>query len=92
MFGQDIKVGDYIVYAGLADRSAVLRAGRVLELKDTGKVFCQTWNLFKSQGYSWQEGERSGKQKNVTLGFLDRMVVVPAESVSEKIKHDLAAE
>lgn len=106
MFGRDIKVGDYIVYAGLADRSAVMRAGRVIELTyskekvrirdwKTGewiydnapKIRCESWNNYRSQG--WNGEEKSGKQKAVSLGFLDRLVVVPEEYVSEKIKKDL---
>lgn len=95
MFGRDIKVGDYIVYAGLADRSGVLRAGRVIELTHSKtaygdpipKVKCESWNNFRSQG--WNNEVLSGKQKAVSLGFLDRLIVVPAEIVSEKIKKDL---
>jgi len=90
MFGRDIKVGDYIVYGGLADRSAVLRAGRVLRLTENGKIFCESWNNYQAKGYSWETEEKSGKQKNVTLGFLDRLIVVPEDYVSEKIKRDLA--
>lgn len=106
MFGRDIKVGDYIVYAGLADRSAVMRAGRVIELTHsrekvsiydhkTGKftndyepkIKCESWNNYRSQGRKGEE--KSGKQKAVSLGFLDRLVVVPEEYVSEKVKKDL---
>jgi TfoX/Sxy family transcriptional regulator of competence genes len=89
MFGNEIKVGDYIVYGGLADRSAVLRAGRVVALKN-GKVRAQSWNNYRAQG--WNGEVKSGKQKDVTLAFLDRLVIVPESSVSEKIKSDLAAE
>jgi hypothetical protein len=95
MFGREIKVGDYIVYAGLADRSAVLRAGRVIELthSKTGygepepKIRCESWNNYRAQG--WHGEQKSGKQKAVSLGFLDRMIIVPEEYVSEKIKNDL---
>jgi hypothetical protein len=95
MFGRDIKVGDYVVYAGLADRSAVMRAGRVIELthSKTGygtpepKIKCESWNNFRATG--WNGEEKSGKQKAVSLGFLDRLVVVPAEYVSERVKKDL---
>lgn len=109
MFGREIKVGDYIVYAGLADRSAVLRAGRVIELtySKTGsvkydpktgertlvkepKIRCESWNNYRSQG--WNGEERSGKQKAVSLGFLDRLIVVPEEYVSQKVKDDLDGE
>ena len=89
MFGRDINVGDYIVYGGLADRSAVLRAGRVVELKN-GKVRAQSWNNYRAQG--WGGKVRSGKQKDVTLAFLDRMIVVPEDYVSQKIKTDLAGD
>ena len=95
MFGRDIKVGDYIVYAGLVDRSAVLRAGRVIELTHSKtnhsepkpKIRCESWNSFRSQG--WSVEEKSGKQAAVSLGYLDRLVVVPQEYVSYKVKRDL---
>lgn len=95
MFGREIKVGDYIVYGGLADRSAVLRAGRVIELKCTKdwsgklspKVKAESWNNYRSMGYGGIE--KSGKQKAVSLGFLDRIVVVPESYVSDKVKRDL---
>lgn len=106
MFGRDIKVGDYVIYAGLADRSAVLRAGRVVELTHSKqkvsiydrktathrhdyepKIRCESWNNFRAQG--WSGEDKSGKQKAVSLGFLDRLVVVPEDYVSDKIKRDL---
>lgn len=95
MFGREIKVGDYIVYAALADRSGVLRAGRVLELTKSKtshgtpvpKVKCESWNYYQSQN-SWRENV-TGKQKAVSLSFLSRMVVVPESYVSQKIKDDL---
>jgi hypothetical protein len=101
MFGRDIKVGDYIVYAGLADRSGVLRAGQVIELTHTKpskwgsdkiepKVRVKSWNNYRAQGWGNKMDGRSGRQKDVTLGFLDRLVVVPESSVGEKIKSDLA--
>ena len=109
MFGRDIRVGDYVVYAGFADRSAVLRAGRVVELtcskeevsiydRKAGKhilghepkIRCESWNNFRALG--WNDKGQSGKQKAVLLGFLDRLVVVPEEYVSQKIKEDLAGD
>jgi hypothetical protein len=97
MFGNDIKVGDYIVYAGLADRSGVLRAGQIIELTYTKggygavepKVRARSWNNFRSRD-GYDGNTRSGRQKDVSLGFLDRMIIVPTEQVSEKIKADLA--
>jgi hypothetical protein len=101
MFGRDIKVGDFIVYAGLADRSAVLRAGQVIELtydkswKDwrggspEPKVRAKSWNFYKAERE--RDGKvPSGRQKDVTLGFLSRLVVVPESQVGDKVKQDLA--
>lgn len=103
LFGNDIKVGDYIVYAAVDGRSGTLRSGRVLKLTTSKpdkwspnkplepKVMCATWSNFRAQS-TWRtnaESEPSGRQKNVTLGFLDRMIVVPADQVSDKIKKDL---
>lgn len=100
LFGREIKVGNYIVYAGAEDRSAVLRVGQVLKLTfaknrrygepDVAKVFCKSWNNFRSEGFSWREGlEPSGRQKNVTIGFLTRVVIVDPSTISDKIKKDL---
>jgi hypothetical protein len=96
MFGRDIKVGDYIVYGAVDGRSGTLRAGRVLELtygsvgyKCGPKVKVDTWSNFRAQG--WNGETKSGKQsKAVSLGFLDRLVVVDPSTVSDKIKQDLA--
>lgn len=95
MFGRQINVGDYIVYAGLADRSAVMRAGRVLALTQSKteysdpepKIRVSSWNNFRSRTYNGEE--KSGRQKDVSLGFLDRLIVVPEDYVSDKIKSDL---
>ena len=85
MFGRQIKVGDYIVYGAVDGRSGTLRAGQVIELKEakdwrgvqTSKLFVKSWSNFH------------GRQKNVTLSFLDRLIVVPAETLSENIKRAL---
>lgn len=98
MFGREIKVGDYIVYAALADRSGVLRAGRVTELthgktgysKPGPKIKVESWNNYRAnRGWGTYAEERSGKQKAVSLSFLDRLIVVPEEYVSAKVKKDL---
>lgn len=100
MFGRDIKVGDYIVYAGLADRSAVMRAGRVVELTYTKakyssvepKIRVASWNNFRANDRNWKDPNKktSGRQKDVVLGFLDRLIVVDASTVSDQVKNDLA--
>lgn len=97
MFGREIKVGDYIVYGAVDGRSGTLRAGQVLELKEGKgyggemeyKVFAKSWSNFRAKGWGAPDNERSGRQKNVTLGFLDRLIVVPAETLSDKVKQDL---
>lgn len=89
LFGTPIKAGDYIVYAAVDGRSGTLRVGQVLELKPNGKVFAKSWSNFRAQGHSWTSDERSGRQKNVTLSFLDRMIVVHDKMIPEKIWLDL---
>ena len=100
LFGRDIEVGDYIVYAAVDGRSGTLRTGRVLKLTTSkpskwsddppeAKIFCSSWSNFRARGWG-KDDETSGRQKNVTLGFLDRMIVVDESQVSEKIKKDLA--
>jgi hypothetical protein len=98
MFGRDIKVGDYIVYGAVDGRSGTLRAGQVVELtyskSDYGdpspKITAKSWSNFRSRD-SWNspKGKETGRQKNVSLGFLDRLIVVPAETVGEQVKKDL---
>ena len=107
LFGNQINVGDYIVYSAADGQSSTLRVGQVLELKmaeqkgwdhktmtskkiDVAKVLCKSWSNFRSEGYSFGEPvECNGRQKNVTLGFLTRVLVVHPDSVSDKIKKDL---
>jgi hypothetical protein len=100
LFGRDIKVGDYIVYAAVDGRSATMRTGLVLELSHSKpseygyqsvdpKITVASWSNFRAKGWS-DDHERSGRQKNVKLGFLDRLIVVPEDQVSDKIKKDLA--
>lgn len=97
MFGRDIHVGDYIVYGAVDGRSGTIRAGQVLELKESRgysgeevfKIFVKSWSNFRARGWGAPDNERSGRQKNVTLSFLDRLIVVPAETVSDKVKQDL---
>lgn len=99
LFSRPINVGDYIVYSATDGRSSTLRVGQVLELKtadkwsykgDTSvaKILVKSWSNFRSEGYSDKGG--SGRQKNVTLGFLTRVVVVDPSTVSQKVKDDLA--
>jgi hypothetical protein len=97
LFGREIKVGDWIVYSAVDGRSGTLRAGQVIKLtigsgrystKPKPKVSIKSWSNFRSEG--WNGEELNGRQKNLTLSFLDRLAVVPEEYVSKKIKNDLA--
>ena len=106
MFGRQIEVGDYIVYGAVDGRSGTLRAGQVLALTSNvpsewsshetpePKIFAKSWSNFRQESVFIQDRERgkllSGRQKNVTLGFLDRLIVVSAENVGAKVKADLA--
>jgi hypothetical protein len=98
LLGQEIKVGDYIGYAAIDGQSAIMRIGQVIELKSvkdrrgdvTNKVFCKSWSSLRSKRFSdSDEVERSGRQKNVTLSFLTRIVVLDPNTISEKVKRDL---
>lgn len=100
MFDNEIQVGDYIVYASLASRSAVMSAGRVLDLtvsktadwrgKLVPKVKITSWNNYKATGGAYDNRRLSGRQRDVSLSFPDRMIVVPASAISDIVKEDLS--
>ena len=104
MFGQPIKVGDYIVYGAVDGRSGTLRAGHVVALLASKprfdgddeplmpKIRVRSWSNFRSRPFAGLHGDTktTGRQKDVVLGFLDRLVVVDPKTISEKIKTDLA--
>lgn len=84
LFNREIKVGDYITYAALDGRCAVLRVGQVIELtkgtvagdeKKTPKVKIKS-AYFGVDWHATSMKHRWVRQKNVTLGFLDRLIVV----------------
>jgi hypothetical protein len=98
LFGREIKAGDYITYAANDGRCGVLRVGQVIKLTRVENEYEDDVILkiqAKSAYYgilSWDdEGyEIKGwsRQKNVTLGFLDRLIVVdnPPEEVINVLK------
>jgi len=83
LFGKEIKVGDYITYAANDGRCGVLRVGQVTELTHSkenysGKVIPKIraksarYGLsYKTDVYGWE------RQKDISLGFFDRLVVIP---------------
>lgn len=99
LFGREIKEGDYIVYSAVDGRSATMRTGQVLKLtmskprwssdEPEPKIFCSSWSNFRAKGWG-KDDETSGRQKNVTLSFMDRLIVINEDQISDKIKQDLA--
>ena len=86
LLGQPINVGDFITYAAVDGRSGTLRIGQVIALTPT-KVRAKSWSNFRAQG--WGDDQRSGRQKDVSLGFFDRIIVIQEEMIPEKIWIDL---
>lgn len=97
--GIDIRPGDYIVYSALWDRSAILKYGVVTRLeKRKGSYYSNTqevptlrvvsvdrsgrWNKETNEHYYVWELQNKGKE--ITLGFLDRLLVVPKAMVPEE--------
>lgn len=78
--GAGIEPGDFIAYAALWSRSAILKVGLVREVKD-GKIKATTaWK-------NWQgEWAIQGKGKATTLAFPDRVVVLYATSVPSELQ------
>jgi hypothetical protein len=87
IFGNPINVGDYIVYSAVDNRSGVLRAAKVVQLKartsewDKDKAPEPTVLVVAAENY-WDEGPRP-LSKKITLGFMNRIVVVQKSSMSQ---------
>jgi hypothetical protein len=92
IFGREIKVGSCIVYAAVDGRSGVLRIGKVIELTESKHadykthkkdpkvkvISCEHWEN------CWRGDKRLSKA--VSLGFLDRICIVPEESLSHEYR------
>ncbi len=103
--GHDIQPGDYVAYAALWDRSATLKYGIVVKLKERKpKWYKNTGNppeptvgvVSVDRTTKWEAGvclgvtwELQAKGREVTLGFLDRMLVVDEISVPETVRRIL---
>lgn len=89
MVGKNISVGCYIVYAALWSRSATLKLGKVVELSSRPPGYYQTEptltikvvTVDRSWNNTW-ESQKDGKP--ITLGFLDRVLIV--DDVPENVK------
>ena len=103
--GNPIKEGDYVLYAALWSRSATLKYGRVIKLtmakspdwrgESPPKVQVVTvdrgWDdKWEIQGGGW-ENKDPEKAKLVTLGFVDRMMVVTKAQIPEDARKLLDA-
>jgi hypothetical protein len=92
--GQEIKVGDYICYAALWDRSATMKFGKVTRLADRDEAYVYNRERKKiptirlrSVDRDWHDKWKvQAKGKEITLGYLDRLIVVPAELVPPAAK------
>jgi len=99
---KEIKVGDFIIYSALCCRSSVLKYGRVVELgirKDTYdeknlgwptlKVISADrmnyWNREKEEDESKWEIQANGRI--ITLGFVNRCLVIPIECVPVEVQN-----
>lgn len=88
--GREIAIGDYICYAALWSRSAHLKYGRVLTLKNE-KVGCvavdRSWkNTWLLDGVvRWDGGPLRPARVN-TLSFLDRLLVVTCDQLPDEAR------
>jgi hypothetical protein len=71
--GNEIEVGDSIIYAALAGRCAVLHRGRVLGFKDMPADYYhrEAWRKIKGEIKGWKD-----KPKIVYLEFPERVIAV----------------
>lgn len=95
----DIRVGDFIAYAALWSRSPILKYGLVTRLEKRAASYYQTeetptlrvitvdrsgrWDKETNKHfYVW---ELQNKGKEITLGFLDRLLVIPRAMVPKEV-------
>lgn len=97
LFNREIKVGDYITYAANDGRCGVLRVGQVTKLTHSkeeirGQFVPKIWaKSARYQMMNYKTGEYGwDRQKDVCLGFLDRLIVV--DNLPEEVKNMLKDE
>lgn len=78
--GQDMAVGDYIVYSAAAGRAGVMKLGQIVELSErrdtwTNKHAAVVKAVTIDQWRTWSGGLQN-KGKPVTLGMFERILVV----------------
>jgi hypothetical protein len=97
LFGKEIKVGDFITYAANDGRCGVLRVGQVTKLTEAKNDYEDDIQLkirVKSARYGYLDWDEENeniygwtRQKDVTLGFLDRLIVV--DNLPEEVRNVL---
>jgi hypothetical protein len=94
-FGNNINPGDYITYAALDGRCAVLRVAQVIALSNrrpsqwnTKEDLAETLKVRSVELYFGKDIRPI--ERVVTLGFLKRLVVIPADSVPQHWKDAIA--
>lgn len=99
--GKQIEVGSFVVYAALWDRSAVLKYGIVSSLKerkDAWRPQTRDYGPIPTVGIvsvdrGWEhQWELQNDGKEITLGFVDRCLVVPTFAVPTDAMHLLTEE
>lgn len=87
--GNQLAVGDYIVYASMSGRSPQLNFGQIIELIPyAGKHGCSSAKKIKAKSVigTWYGNGGRPAARPSSLAFLDRMVKVPSSSVPEEVK------
>lgn len=93
LFRVEIRVGDFFVYSALAGRSACLKIGVVTRLEEREasyytahekKKTIRAVTAEKNWGKENWDLQKNGKE--VTLGELDRVVVVDSLLVPEEVR------
>lgn len=85
----ELNVGDYVAYAALGGRSAIMKVAKILELtqgkRGWGEKVVPKLRVISVDWFfdRWQ------KQKAHTLGFLDRLVQLQPGQIPTEIKRML---
>lgn len=98
LLGQELAVGDYVIYAALWDRSATLKIGRITQLKTRAESkYIEDGKIIPTVGVvsidrSWSnEWEIQNNGKELTLGFLNRLTKVDPNTIPAHLRTMLGA-
>jgi len=90
ILGQDIKPGCFVLYAALDSRSAVMRIGKVVALRESSKRIqvrmVRTKHTYNQETHRWSTSTMHNvNPRIVSLAFPGRMVVIPSEMIQPEI-------